>query len=55
MICGNGGAPLTSGANDGYAIVTRVPSGAIQVTEYDYSTNRATDSWSVNPDGSPAS
>jgi hypothetical protein len=55
LICGNGGAPLTSGANYGYAILTRQPSGAIQVTEYDYSTNRAVDMWSVNPDGSPAS
>jgi hypothetical protein len=55
LICGNGGAPLTSGANYGYAILTRLPTGAIQVTEYDYSTNQSVDSWSVNPDGSPAS
>ena len=54
LVSGNGGAPLTSSANYGYAIVTRLASGAIQVTEYDYSTNQSVDTWSVNADGSPA-
>ena len=54
LIAGNGGAPLTTGANYGYAIVARQASGAIRVTEYDYNTNQPVDSWAVNADGSPA-
>src|SRR5207248_158903 len=32
VICGNGGAPLTSGRNYGFAIVERLASGVLQFT-----------------------
>lgn len=54
VIVGNGGAPLTSGANYGYALIDRLASGAIQLTSYDYDTNAVVDQFSVNADGSPA-
>jgi Calcineurin-like phosphoesterase len=54
VICGNGGAPLTSGANYGYAIVDRRGDGAIQLTAYDYASNAVVDRWAVHADGTPA-
>ncbi|MDB4959131.1 MAG: hypothetical protein JWO36_6700 [Myxococcales bacterium] len=54
VICGNGGAPLTSGTNYGYAILERLASGVIQFTEYDYMTNANRAQWRINADGTPA-
>ena len=54
LVSGNGGAPLTSGTNYGYAIVERLPSGDIQVSEHDYQSNAVTDQWRVHPDGTSA-
>jgi hypothetical protein len=54
VICGNGGAPLTSGANYGYGIVDRRADGAIVFTEYDYQTKAVVESWAVHADGTRA-
>ena len=54
VVCGNGGAPLTSGTNYGYGIVERLADGKIQFTEYDYTTNAVSDQFRVNADGTPA-
>ena len=54
VICGTGGAPLTSGANYGYAIVERLDSGDIQFTQRDYQSLAVADRWRVHADGSPA-
>ncbi len=54
VICGNGGAPLTSGTNYGYAILERLASGTLQFTEYDYSNNAVLDQFRINADGSTA-
>jgi hypothetical protein len=52
VIVGNGGAPLTSGNNYGYAIVSRRSDGAIQLTAYDYNTHAVLDHFAVKADGS---
>ncbi len=54
VISGNGGAPLTTGSNYGYATVERRADGVIEFKEYDYQTNAVVDSWAVHADGSPA-
>lgn len=54
VLVGNGGAPLTSGANYGYAIVFRRPDGAIDLTAYDYQSRAVIDHFAVAADGSPA-
>jgi hypothetical protein len=54
IICGNGGAPLTSGTNYGYALVDRVADGTILVTEHDYQSNSVLDQFLIHADGSPA-
>jgi hypothetical protein len=54
VIVGNGGAPLTSGSNYGYAVIHRRPDGAIQLDSKDYMTKAVVDTFAVNPDGSPA-
>jgi hypothetical protein len=54
VIVGNGGAPLSTGANYGYAIIERLASGVIQFTEYDYMTNAVFAQWRINADGSAA-
>ncbi len=54
VISGNGGAPLTTGSNYGYATVERRADGAIVFKEYDYQTNAVVDTWAVHADGSPA-
>ena len=54
VVVGNGGAPLTTGANYGYVIVERLASGVIQVTDYDYSTNAQFAQFRINADGSSA-
>lgn len=55
VVVGNGGAPLSSGANYGYVIARqRHSDNAIQFWSYDYSTNAVVDHFSVHPDGSSA-
>jgi hypothetical protein len=54
VVCGNGGAPLTSGTNYGYGVIEMLSTGAIQFTEYDYQSNAVIDQFRVHTDGSPA-
>jgi hypothetical protein len=55
VIVGNGGAPLTSGTNYGYALVSRRASdGAIVLTAYDYQSGAQLDQFAVHADGSAA-
>lgn len=54
VICGNGGAPLTSGTNYGYGIVERLADGKVQFTDYDYSNGSVIDQFRLNADGSSA-
>ncbi len=56
VIFGNGGAPLTSGGNYGYALVQQRSDGAIQFDMIDYQSGQPDTSFrfAVNPDGSAA-
>jgi hypothetical protein len=54
VMIGNGGAPLTSGANYGYAVAFRRADGAIDLTAYDYQSRAVIDHFAVMADGSPA-
>ena len=55
LIVGNGGAPITTGANYGYVIAHRRPSdGAIEFNSYDYDTGAINDTFAVNADGTTA-
>jgi hypothetical protein len=54
VIVGNGGAPLVSSIDYGYAIVFRRPDGALDFTEYDYATRAVIDHFAVSADGTPA-
>jgi hypothetical protein len=54
VICGNGGAPLTSSANYGFGVIDRRTDGSIEFTEHDYQTGAVTDTWAVKADGSYA-
>src|SRR5262249_48340167 len=47
IIVGNGGAPLTSGVNYGYVIVSRNASGTLTVTAYDYMSHAKLDMFSI--------
>jgi len=51
VIIGNGGAPLSGGANYGYAVIERRGDGAIELREYDYLTNAMVDAWAIGADG----
>nr|HEX4317549.1 metallophosphoesterase [Kofleriaceae bacterium] len=51
IINGIGGAPLTSGTNYGYTIVTRNDDGTLTVATYDYETHKTIDSFTVKADG----
>jgi hypothetical protein len=53
---GNGGAPLVSGGNFGFGLLTQRPDGAIQVDMVDYQSGKtdAAFHFAVHPDGSPA-
>jgi hypothetical protein len=53
VITGNGGAPLTTGANYGYVIARQRPDGAIALTAYEYDTNAVVRQFAVKADGSP--
>jgi hypothetical protein len=54
IINGIGGAPLTSGTDYGYTIVTRNSDGTLTVTTYDYKDGSTIDSFKINADGSAA-
>jgi hypothetical protein len=54
IIVGNGGAPLTSGRNYGYVIVSRNASGTVTVTAYDYMTHAVLDTFSIQASGASA-
>ena len=54
VIIGIGGAPLTSGTNYGYTIISRNPDGTLTVTTYDYKTGSTIDTFSIKADGSSA-
>ncbi len=54
VIVGNGGAPLGSTVNFGYAVVRQRPDGAIEVTGYDYMSHAVLDSFGVWADGTRA-
>ena len=54
IIVGNGGAPLTSGTNYGYVIVSRSSSGTLTVTAYDYMTHAMLDTFSIQASGAGA-
>ena len=51
IIVGNGGAPLTSSTNYGYAIIARQPDGTLQATSYDYMSHAIVEQFSVTPAG----
>jgi predicted phosphodiesterase len=53
IIVGIGGAPLTSGTNYGYTMLSRNTDGTIAVTTYDYMAHSTIDTFTINPDGSP--
>jgi hypothetical protein len=54
IIVGNGGAPLTSGLNYGYVIVSRNSSGTLTVTAYDYMTHATLDTFAIQASGAGA-
>ncbi len=51
IINGIGGAPLTSGTDYGYSVVSRNSDGTLTVTTYDYSTGSTIDSFKIKADG----
>ena len=53
VVVGNGGAPLTTGANYGYVIGRQRADGAIEFKEYDYATNAVNQTFAVKADGTP--
>ncbi len=54
IINGIGGAPLTSGTNYGYTIISRNADGTLTVTTKDYMSGSAIDSFNILADGSGA-
>ena len=54
IIVGNGGAPLTSGNNYGYVLVTRQASGNLLVQSKDYQTGAILDSFQITATGGGA-
>jgi predicted phosphodiesterase len=51
IIVGNGGAPLTTGMNYGFVIVSRNASGTLTVTAYDYMTHAVLDTFTIQASG----
>jgi hypothetical protein len=51
IIVGNGGAPLTSGANFGYVIVARQADGTLAVQSKEYVSRSVVDQFAVTADG----
>ena len=54
VIVGNGGAPLTTGTNYGYVIVSRNASGTLTITAYDYMTHAVLDTFTIQANGAAA-
>ena len=54
VIMGLGGAPVSSGRDFGYLVISQAPDGNIVVSEYDYVTGAVNDTFVLRPDGSPA-
>jgi predicted phosphodiesterase len=54
IIVGIGGAPLTSGTNYGYTVVTRNTDGTLSVTTYDYQSHSTMDTFKIQADGAGA-
>jgi hypothetical protein len=54
VIVGNGGAPLTSGTNYGYVIVSRSSDGTLTVTCYDYMSHAVLDTFKIQASGAAA-
>ena len=54
IIVGNGGAPLVSGGNYGYVIITRNTNGTLKVTAYDYMTNAVVETFTIQANGAAA-
>jgi predicted phosphodiesterase len=54
VVVGNGGAPLTSGMNYGYVIVSRNASGTLTVVAKDYMTGATLDTFSITAAGTGA-
>jgi Calcineurin-like phosphoesterase len=54
IINGIGGAPLTSGTNYGYTMISRNADGTLTVTTKDYMSGSAIDSFSIQPNGDGA-
>jgi hypothetical protein len=51
LVVGNGGAPLTSGANYGYVMIERNADGTLTITAYDYISHATMDSFTISPNG----
>jgi hypothetical protein len=51
LVVGNGGAPLTSSFNFGYAMVVRNADATVTVTMFDYMTHATVDSFTIPPSG----
>ncbi|HLK17218.1 MAG TPA: hypothetical protein VKT78_20610 [Fimbriimonadaceae bacterium] len=49
VVVGNGGAPLVGSVNYGYVIARQQPNRQMTFTAYDYSTNAAVSTFTVNP------
>ncbi len=54
VVVGNGGAPLTTGMNYGYVIVSRNASGTLTVTAYDYASHAVLDTFTIQASGGAA-
>ena len=54
IINGLGGAPLTSGTNYGYTILTRNSDGTVTVTTYEYQSGSVIDTFKIKADGTAA-
>jgi hypothetical protein len=53
VVIGNGGAPLSTAIDYGYAIVSRQPDASLQVTAYDYASHAMIDQFSIDATGAP--
>ena len=54
VVVGIGGAPLVSGTDYGYVIVSRNVSGTLTVTAYDYQSHATLDTFTIQPSGAGA-
>jgi hypothetical protein len=54
IINGNGGAPLTSGTDYGYTVITRNSDGTLTVETLDYEGGSTIDSFKIDASGSAA-